>query len=199
MERCFGRDEKIIDYGWEHLSKLRTIREPHEPMPRLKELLEYMATPGLEKTWLLLDIKVTAQTLAGARLRPLTHVQIDNDAEDVFRLVARTISEVPPPPHTPWDKRIILGCWAVGSPFPPRPDSTVSWTHPVPPSPRRRNSSLPAPNTSLPTPSPTSASPSPTPDSSCTCPTSPSTSSKPPSWARSAPASSATPKPSAVH
>jgi hypothetical protein len=27
-------------------------------MPRLKELLEYLATPGLEDLWVLLDIKV---------------------------------------------------------------------------------------------------------------------------------------------
>lgn len=58
MKRCFGKDEKIIDYTWEHLRKERTLREPHEPMPTLKELLKYMVTPGLEKTWLLLDIKV---------------------------------------------------------------------------------------------------------------------------------------------
>lgn len=62
MKRCFGKDEKIIDCDWEHLSKERTLREPHEPMPTLKELLEYMATPGLEKIWLLIDIKVRWRT-----------------------------------------------------------------------------------------------------------------------------------------
>ena len=29
-------------------------------MPRLTDLLEYLAAPGNEKTWLLLDIKVLA-------------------------------------------------------------------------------------------------------------------------------------------
>jgi hypothetical protein len=58
LKRCFGRKEKIIDCDWSSLKTLRTIKEPHEPMPRLKDLLEYLATPGLEDIWLLLDIKV---------------------------------------------------------------------------------------------------------------------------------------------
>ena len=62
MKRCFGKDDKIIDCTWEYLSKQRTLREPHEPMPTLRELLEYMVNPGLEKTWLLLDIKVRCKT-----------------------------------------------------------------------------------------------------------------------------------------
>lgn len=62
MKRCFGRDERIRDCDWKHLSEQRTIREPHEPMPRLKELLAYMTTPGLEHIWLLVDIKVCRPT-----------------------------------------------------------------------------------------------------------------------------------------
>lgn len=58
LKRCFGKPEKIIDCDWEYIQSLRTIAEPHVPMPRLKELLEYLATPGLEDLWLLLDIKV---------------------------------------------------------------------------------------------------------------------------------------------
>lgn len=60
MKRCFGRDEKLIDCNYEFLSKLRTLKEPHEPMPRLADLLEYLAQPGLEDIWVLLDIKVCA-------------------------------------------------------------------------------------------------------------------------------------------
>jgi hypothetical protein len=58
LKRCYGREEKIIDCDWSFLETLRTTREPYEPMPRLKDLLEYLATPGLEDIWLLLDIKV---------------------------------------------------------------------------------------------------------------------------------------------
>lgn len=58
LKRCFGREEKIIDCDWSFLETLRTTREPHVAMPRLKDLLEYLATPGLEDIWLLLDIKV---------------------------------------------------------------------------------------------------------------------------------------------
>ncbi|EUC27639.1 hypothetical protein COCCADRAFT_111179 [Bipolaris zeicola 26-R-13] len=94
LKRCFGRDEKIIDCDYEFISKLRTLKEPHEPMPRLSDLLEYMAQPGLENIWVLLDIK------------------LDNDADDVMRLIGDTIGSVPPLPSRPWQSRIVLGCWA---------------------------------------------------------------------------------------
>jgi hypothetical protein len=58
LKRIFGREEKIIDCDWNFLSTIRTKAEPHEPMPRLKDLLELLAKPGNEKIWLLLDIKV---------------------------------------------------------------------------------------------------------------------------------------------
>lgn len=58
LKRCFGKDEKIIDCSWDYISQQRTLAAPHEPMPRLKDLLELLASPGLENTWLLLDIKV---------------------------------------------------------------------------------------------------------------------------------------------
>ena len=58
LKRCFGKDEKIIDCSWDYISQQRTLAAPHEPMPRLKDLLEFLASPGLESIWLLLDIKV---------------------------------------------------------------------------------------------------------------------------------------------
>ena len=58
LKRCFGKDEKIKDCTWEYISQQRTLAAPHEPMPRLKDLLEFLASPGMEKVWLLLDIKV---------------------------------------------------------------------------------------------------------------------------------------------
>ncbi len=58
LKRCFGIDKKIIDCDWDFLSQQQTLKEPHAPMPRLIDLLEYLASPGLENVWLLLDIKV---------------------------------------------------------------------------------------------------------------------------------------------
>ncbi|KAF2272494.1 tubulin-domain-containing protein [Westerdykella ornata] len=92
LKRCFGRPEKIIDCDYEFLSRLRTLKEPREPMPRLVDLLEYLAQPGLEDIWMLLDIK------------------IDNDPDDVMRLISETIRSVPPS-RDPWSARIVLGCW----------------------------------------------------------------------------------------
>ncbi|KAF2686994.1 tubulin-domain-containing protein [Lentithecium fluviatile CBS 122367] len=94
LKRCFGRQEKIIDCDYEFLSKMKTLKEPHESMPRLADLLEYLAQPGLEEIWVLLDIK------------------LDNDPEDVMRLIASTIRSVAPSPTRPWQSRVVLGCWA---------------------------------------------------------------------------------------
>ncbi|MCJ1350817.1 MAG: hypothetical protein MMC33_000798 [Icmadophila ericetorum] len=94
LKRCFGTDEKIIDCEWEYLQTLHTIKEPHEPLPRLVELLTYLASPGLEDKWLLLDIK------------------LDSDADTVMRLIADAIFSVPPNPSKPWNQRIVLGIWA---------------------------------------------------------------------------------------
>lgn len=94
LKRCYGKENKIIDCNWDFLSQQRTLKEPHVPMPRLKDVLEYLASPGLENIWLLLDIK------------------IDNDADDVMRLIASTIEQTAPNPHKSWNHRIVLGCWA---------------------------------------------------------------------------------------
>ena len=80
LKRCFGRNEKLIDCDSEFLTKLKTLKEPHQSMPRLVDLLEYLAQPGLEDIWVLLDIKVSlsihvpylhqSDTVCTARQRP---------------------------------------------------------------------------------------------------------------------------------
>jgi hypothetical protein len=45
------------------LSKLKTLKEPPQSMPRLIDLLEYLSQPGLEEIWVLLDIKVNIDAL----------------------------------------------------------------------------------------------------------------------------------------
>ena len=103
----------VIDCDWEFLSKQRTLRAPHEPMPRLIDLLEYLAEPGKESIWLLLDIKVLYFCGPLTYIRAfLTLLQLTNNAEDIMRLLASTIDSVPPSPTAPWNQRIVLGCWA---------------------------------------------------------------------------------------
>ena len=63
-------------------------------MPRLRDLLEYVSQPGLEHLWLLLDIK------------------LDNDADNVMKLIASTIKSVATD-RSPWKGRIVLGVWAL--------------------------------------------------------------------------------------
>lgn len=59
LQRCYGNKAKVRDLDWSDISELRTLREPHEPMPRLVDLLSYLNEPGLESIWLMLDIKVS--------------------------------------------------------------------------------------------------------------------------------------------
>jgi len=95
LERCFGRKEKIIDCTWEEIKDLETLAKPKQHMPRLKDLLELVARSDHKGIWVLLDIK------------------LDNDANDVIRLIAETIRNVKPAEGRPWKGRIVLGCWAV--------------------------------------------------------------------------------------
>jgi hypothetical protein len=52
-----------MESNWDELSVLRTLRETHDPMPRLTDLLEYLASPGLEDVWVVLDMKVTIEVM----------------------------------------------------------------------------------------------------------------------------------------
>lgn len=95
LKRCFGKPDKILEKTWEELKSERTVAEPHEPMPRLRDLLDYLSQPGLEEIWVLLDIK------------------LDNDADNIMRLIASTLSATPPSPNQKdWKSRILLGIWA---------------------------------------------------------------------------------------
>ena len=113
MKRCFGREEKIIDCTWDFLSVQRTLKAPHEPMPRLKDLLEYLASPLRDHVWLLLDIKVCSVMVI--QEIDVDIQKLDNDADDVMRLIAKTIKETDPSPNRPWRERILLGCWAASA------------------------------------------------------------------------------------
>lgn len=58
LKRTFGVDRKVNEVDWEFISGLKSVREPHLGLPRLLDLLQWLAQPGREKTWVLLDIKV---------------------------------------------------------------------------------------------------------------------------------------------
>ncbi|KAF2758358.1 PLC-like phosphodiesterase [Pseudovirgaria hyperparasitica] len=94
LQRCFGQPDKIITRDWSYLSTLRTLAAPHESMPRLKDLLEYLTQPGCEHIWVLLDVKV------------------DNDAEEVMKRIAETVHSVPAVDKRPWHERIVVGIWS---------------------------------------------------------------------------------------
>ncbi|CAG8890302.1 unnamed protein product [Penicillium egyptiacum] len=95
LMRCFGIKKKVCDCDWEYLKTLRTLQAPHEPMPRLVDVLEYLRQPGRENFWILLDIKLTNEPFA------------------IMERVAKTIESVPIPANGPdWHRRIILGCWS---------------------------------------------------------------------------------------
>ncbi|KAI0102034.1 PLC-like phosphodiesterase [Nemania sp. FL0031] len=93
LERCYGNKSKVRDLDWCEIAQLRTLREPHQPMPRLVDLLEYLDQPEQEDIWLMLDIK--------------TH----DDAEEMMQRTAEALASVPS--KRPWDTRVTPCCWNV--------------------------------------------------------------------------------------
>ncbi|CRG92022.1 glycerophosphoryl diester phosphodiesterase [Talaromyces islandicus] len=110
LKRCFGKEDKIVDCNWEYLQTLRTLKNP-QPMPSLRDLLEYLASPGLDDIWVLLDIKLLLPSLTDAMLGTKAAKKLDDYADDLFRAIAATFADVKPSSR-PWNQRILLGCWA---------------------------------------------------------------------------------------
>ncbi|KAI0124126.1 PLC-like phosphodiesterase [Xylariales sp. AK1849] len=116
LNRCFGKPRKVSECEWAYLSTLLTLREPKEAMTCLVDLLEYVAQPGQEQIWLLLDIKR------------------DDAADELFTCLAAAIASVPATSR-PWNKRIILGAWDaewVRACFKHLPEFPVALTTPSP-------------------------------------------------------------------
>lgn len=81
-------------------------------MPTLKDLLEYLATPGLEDVWVLLDIKVPLPSLVDVLMGNQTvQTKLDGYADNLFRSIAATLVDVKS--SHPWNQRVLVGCWAV--------------------------------------------------------------------------------------
>ncbi|KAI0509425.1 PLC-like phosphodiesterase [Xylaria bambusicola] len=92
LKRCFGDARKVAECNWDELSKLQTLREPRQPMPRLLDLFEYLAQQEQERIWVLLDIKPS------------------DNMNELLSCIARTIESVPTVGR-PWNERIMLGPW----------------------------------------------------------------------------------------
>ncbi|KAL4883582.1 PLC-like phosphodiesterase [Aspergillus karnatakaensis] len=92
LKRCFGDPRKVADCTWEDLSKLRTVDQAKEPLPRLADLLLYLAEPQNEHMWILLDIKP------------------HDDPELLCSGIANAVSSVPTTGR-PWSERIVLAVW----------------------------------------------------------------------------------------
>lgn len=87
-------DKAVRDCDWEYLSTLETLKEPRQHMCRLSDLLEFLAEPGNESIWMLLDIK------------------IDDPPPEMIPKIAAVIASAP---RGKWEQRIVLGCWRVSS------------------------------------------------------------------------------------
>lgn len=113
LKRCFGKDWNVADCNWDDIATLRSVKEPHQPVPRLKDLLEYLATPGLEDIWVLLDVKVLLPSLMQALVGDkATQKTFDDYADDLYRSIALTLADAKPSSR-PWNQRIVVGCWGV--------------------------------------------------------------------------------------
>ncbi|KAI1435232.1 PLC-like phosphodiesterase [Xylaria sp. CBS 124048] len=91
LKREFGSASKVSDLTWSEISELRTVKEPHERMPRLIDLMEYVDQPGRENVWLMLDIKT------------------DDDPEQMMMKLAETLAATPS--RRPWNTRVLPCCW----------------------------------------------------------------------------------------
>lgn len=96
LQRCYGVAGQVHDYDWRELAVLRTVRPPALPMPRLSDLLEFLATE--EETWVLLDIKVDdeARTMMDRLAATLAAAGRDGEGKGG---------------HSGWKERVLLGCW----------------------------------------------------------------------------------------
>jgi phosphatidylglycerol phospholipase C len=110
-------DKKISDCDWSYLKTLKTLKKPPESLPRLKDLLKYLAKPGLEEIWVLLDIKVHWLILIYSLKKNTidNRKKLDDDPENLFNLIASTIRSVAS--SRPWNQRLVLGCWLVSQRF----------------------------------------------------------------------------------
>ncbi|KAI5291782.1 hypothetical protein KEM54_000018 [Ascosphaera aggregata] len=93
IKRCHGVDRKVIDCDWDYLSTLKSIAEPHVAIPRLSDLLQWLAVPEREHIWVYVELK------------------LHDDAGALVKGVSDVLASVPSTPSRPWNTRIMLGIW----------------------------------------------------------------------------------------
>lgn len=83
-------------------------------MPCLREFLEWLASPGQEHIWVILDIKLLLPTFWQAAFNNRGVLdKLDSYADDLFLAIDATLAGVQPAPGRPWRERVTVGCWAV--------------------------------------------------------------------------------------
>lgn len=91
LDSKFGQPGRIADHDWRDIQGLRTIEKPHEPIPRLIDVLNYLSQPGAQHIWILLEIKV------------------GNNANEILQSVKSLLDSMIPAPDTkPWNERIVF-------------------------------------------------------------------------------------------
>ena len=81
-------------------------------MARLVDLLEWLAHPGRERIWVLLDIKVcfaSGVLRYNKKKKKNSLYEVDDNADELLTAIDAVFGSV----SSPWTQRIILGCWNV--------------------------------------------------------------------------------------
>lgn len=91
LESQFGRPRKIADHDWHDIKDLRTIKPPHEPVPRFADVLTWLSQPEAQHVWVLLEIKV------------------GGNAKEIMQHVRQLFRSQPPAPNDrAWNERIVI-------------------------------------------------------------------------------------------
>ncbi|KAI5295442.1 hypothetical protein KEM52_001387 [Ascosphaera acerosa] len=93
VKRCHGVDRRVRDCDWAFVASLSSLAPPHVGIPRLADLLAWLAVPEREHVWLYLELK------------------LHDDTSDLVRAIAGVLASVAATPARPWDTRVVLGIW----------------------------------------------------------------------------------------
>lgn len=114
LKRCFGVSKNVSHCDWEYLQNVTMLDEPHERVPKLTDLLEFLAQPENEQLWAFLDVKVSKPSFANCYCCELyiNREKLLNDPVAIVPQIAKTIASVPHAANKPWHTRLVVGCWA---------------------------------------------------------------------------------------
>ncbi|PHH82984.1 hypothetical protein CDD82_4098 [Ophiocordyceps australis] len=109
LQRCFGVEGQVAQREWAQLARLRTVRDARQGMPRLRDLLAWLAGRPFDGGF---EAGEGVEVEGGVRERlwVLLDIKMDDDAQTLVDAIATAIAQVPPS-SVPWEQRIVLGCW----------------------------------------------------------------------------------------